>query len=159
MNFAETSNEWRKRGVERGGVCDDLGLPYARFVGTHLAPYWSPGLKELGPKPRAIIALAYVHNACACVPFILEGLGYSLREGAATSETYQDPHHRGPYRRGGSQSPAATQLTAVIFGLPAAKPHTYDSIRSGSAIDLRLVLKLHPDFDTQSSNDQHRGNL
>jgi sugar (pentulose or hexulose) kinase len=49
---------------------------------------------------------------------------------------------------GGSQSDAALQLTADVFGLPAARLHTYETAGLGAAIDAAVGLKLHPDFDT-----------
>ena len=49
---------------------------------------------------------------------------------------------------GGSQSDAAMQLTADIFGLPATRPHVYETSGLGAAIDAAVGLKLHPDFTT-----------
>ena len=49
---------------------------------------------------------------------------------------------------GGSQSPAANQLTADIFGLPTSNPHVYEASGLGAAIDLAVGMKLHPDFQT-----------
>jgi sugar (pentulose or hexulose) kinase len=47
---------------------------------------------------------------------------------------------------GGSQSDAAMQLTADIFGLPTARPHIYETSALGAAIDAAVGLQLHPDF-------------
>jgi sugar (pentulose or hexulose) kinase len=49
---------------------------------------------------------------------------------------------------GGSQSDEAMQLTADVFGLPAARPHLYETSGLGAAIDAAVGLKLHPDFAT-----------
>ena len=49
---------------------------------------------------------------------------------------------------GGSQSDAAMQLTADIFGLPTSRPHVYETSGLGAAIDAAVGLGLHPDFDT-----------
>jgi len=49
---------------------------------------------------------------------------------------------------GGSQSDAAMQLTADIFGLPAERPHTWETSGLGAAIDAAVGLGLHPDFET-----------
>jgi len=49
---------------------------------------------------------------------------------------------------GGSQSDAAMQITADIFGLPTARPHIYETSGLGAAIDAAVGLKLHPDFKT-----------
>ena len=40
------------------------------------------------------------------------------------------------------------QLTADIFGLPAARPHIYETSALGAAIDAAVGLGLHPDFPT-----------
>jgi sugar (pentulose or hexulose) kinase len=47
---------------------------------------------------------------------------------------------------GGSQSDAAMQLTADIFGLPTARPHIYETSALGAAMDAAVGLGLHPDF-------------
>ncbi len=47
---------------------------------------------------------------------------------------------------GGSQSKAAMQLTADIFGLPTARPHVYEASGLGAAIDAAVGVGLHPDF-------------
>ena len=47
---------------------------------------------------------------------------------------------------GGSQSDAAMQLTADIFGLPTARPHVYETSGLGAAIDAAVGLGLYPDF-------------
>ena len=48
---------------------------------------------------------------------------------------------------GGSQSPAAIQLTADIFGLPTSRPHTHETSGLGAAIDAAVGLGLHPSFE------------
>jgi sugar (pentulose or hexulose) kinase len=40
------------------------------------------------------------------------------------------------------------QITADIFGLPTARPHTYEASGLGAAIDAAVGLGLHPDFET-----------
>ena len=47
---------------------------------------------------------------------------------------------------GGSQSDAAMQLTADIFGLPAERPHVYEASGLGAAICCAVGLGLHTDF-------------
>jgi sugar (pentulose or hexulose) kinase len=49
---------------------------------------------------------------------------------------------------GGSQSEAAMQITADIFGLPASRPHVYETSGLGAAIDAAVGLGLHPDFES-----------
>ncbi|NQD95005.1 carbohydrate kinase, partial [Pseudomonas sp. CrR25] len=45
-------------------------------------------------------------------------------------------------------SDAAMQLTADIFGLPAERPHTFETSGLGAAIDCAVGLGLYPDFPT-----------
>jgi len=157
------SNEQRvaqNRGVEVEELFDDLvaSVPPGS-LGLTLQPYWSPGLKQPGPEAKgAIIGFGDVHTRAHIYRSILEGLGYSLREGAErTSQRSKIPITEIRIAGGGSQSKAATQLTADIFGLPTAKPHIYEASGLGAAIDLAVGLKLHPDFETAVSSMTHIG--
>ena len=49
---------------------------------------------------------------------------------------------------GGSQSNAAMQITADIFGLPTARPHVYEASGLGAAMDAAVGVGLHPNFET-----------
>ena len=60
---------------------------------------------------------------------------------------------------GGSQSDAALQLTADIFGLPTARPHTYEASGLGAAIDAAVGLGLHSGFDTAVREMTHLGRV
>ena len=40
---------------------------------------------------------------------------------------------------GGSQSDAAMQITADVFGMPASRPHVYDASGLGAAIDAAVA--------------------
>lgn len=118
--------------------------------GLLLQPYWSPGLRRPGPEAKgAIIGFNDVHTRAHLYRAILEGLAYALREGKEETEK-RSGVSIGELRvsGGGSQSDAAMQLTADIFGLPAKRPHTYETSGLGAAIDAAVGLKLHPDFDT-----------
>jgi sugar (pentulose or hexulose) kinase len=69
---------------------------------------------------------------------------------------------------GGSQSDAAMQITADIFGMKAERPHTFETSALGAAIDAAVGLKLYPDFPSavkamtrtgkvfEPSGDNHR---
>ncbi|WP_255376055.1 FGGY-family carbohydrate kinase, partial [Oleiphilus sp. HI0080] len=48
---------------------------------------------------------------------------------------------------GGSQSDAALQLTADIFGLPVERPHTYETSGLGAAMDTAVALGWYPDCE------------
>ena len=56
---------------------------------------------------------------------------------------------------GGSQSCAALQLTADIFGLPTSRPHVYEASGLGAAIDAAVGVGLHPDFAIAVSEMTH----
>lgn len=143
-------------------IADDLGVePETLFdelinsvppgsQGLILQPYWSPGLKVPGPEAKgAIIGFGDVHTRAHLYRAILEGLAYALREGKERSErrskiTITELRVSG----GGSQSDAALQLTADIFGMAVARPHIYETSGLGAAIDAAVGLGLHPDFST-----------
>jgi sugar (pentulose or hexulose) kinase len=119
-------------------------------MGLMLQPYWSPGLRKPGPEAKgAIIGFGDVHTRAHVYRAILEGLAYALREGKERTERRSRiPITELRVSGGGSQSDAALQLTADVFGLPTARPHTYETSGLGAAIDAAVGLGLHPDFDT-----------
>jgi sugar (pentulose or hexulose) kinase len=49
---------------------------------------------------------------------------------------------------GGSQSNAAMQLTADVFGMITVRPHLYEASGLGAAMDAAVGAKVHPDFKT-----------
>lgn len=121
--------------------------------GLMLQPYWTPGIRHPGPDARgAVIGFSDVHTRAHLYRAILEGLAFALKEGQQRIE------RRGRLRitelrvsGGGSQSDAAMQLTADVFGLPASRPHTYETSGLGAAIAAAVGLKLHPDVATAVS--------
>ncbi|OGB27495.1 MAG: carbohydrate kinase [Burkholderiales bacterium RIFCSPLOWO2_02_FULL_57_36] len=119
-------------------------------MGLMLQPYWTPGIKVPGPEAKgAVIGFGDVHTRAHFYRAILEGLAYALREGKERIEKRSGvPITSLRVSGGGSQSDAAMQLTADIFGLPTARPHVYETSGLGAAIDAAVGLKLHPDFDT-----------
>jgi sugar (pentulose or hexulose) kinase len=116
--------------------------------GLILQPYWSPGLRFPGPEARgAVIGFNDVHTRAHLYRAMLEGIAYALREGA--ERTMQRSGVRITELRvagGGSQSDAALQLTADVFGLPASRPHLYEATALGAAIDAAVGIGLHGDF-------------
>jgi len=118
-----------------------------------LQPYWSPGVRQPGPEAKgAIIGFGDVHTRAHIYRAMLEGLAYALREGKERIEKRSGvPITTLRVAGGGSQSDAAMQLTADIFGLPAERPHTYETSGLGAAIDAAVGLGLHPDFETAIS--------
>jgi sugar (pentulose or hexulose) kinase len=118
-------------------------------MGLMVQPYWTPGVKTPGPEAKgAVIGFGDVHTRAHLYRAILEGLAFGLREGKERIE--QRAKVRVESLRvagGGSQSDAAMQLTADVFGLPAERPHVYETSGLGAAIDAAVGLGLHPDFD------------
>ncbi len=137
-------------GVAPEALFDELvrAVP-AGSMGLTLQPYWSPGVRIPGPEAKgAIIGWGDVHTRAHLYRAILEGLAYALREGAERTEkrakvTLGELRVSG----GGSQSPAAVQLTADVFGLPTGVPHTYETSGLGAAIDAAVGLGIHPSFE------------
>lgn len=140
-----------ERGVAPEGLFDDLvnSVP-AGSMGLTLQPYWAPGLKSPGPEAKgAMIGFGGVHTRAHVYRAILEGLAYALREGAErTTKRSRVPITEVRVAGGGSQSDAALQLTADIFGMPVSRPHVYEASGLGAAIDLAVGLKLQPSFET-----------
>lgn len=119
-------------------------------LGLTLQPFWSPGLRVPGPEAKgAVIGWGDVHTRAHFYRSILEGLAYGLREGSERiSQRSGVPIREIRVAGGGSQSPAAMQLTADIFGLPTTRPHVYEASGLGAAIDAAVGLGLYPDFET-----------
>ncbi len=119
-------------------------------MGLTLQPFWSPGLKVPGPEAKgAIIGWGDVHTRGHLYRAILEGLAYALREGKERTEKRSGvPITELRVAGGGSQSHAAMQITADVFGLPASRPHVYEASGLGAAIDVAVGVGLHPDFET-----------
>jgi sugar (pentulose or hexulose) kinase len=119
-------------------------------MGLILQPYWSPGIKVPGPEAKgAMIGFGDVHTRAHVYRAIIEGLAYALREGAERiARRAKVPITEIRVAGGGSQSRAAMQITADVFGLPAFRAHTYEASGLGAAIDAAVGLKLHPDFET-----------
>jgi sugar (pentulose or hexulose) kinase len=151
---------------ERGIQPEDLFDELVRSVppgsdGLTLQPYWSPGLRSPGPEAKgAIIGFGDVHTRAHVYRAILEGLAYALREGAErTSRRSKISITELRVAGGGSQSDAAMQLTADVFGLPAARPHIYEASGLGAAIDAAVGVGLHPDFETAVAEMTRLGDL
>lgn len=118
--------------------------------GLVLQPYWSPGLRNPGPEARgAIIGFSDVHTRAHLYRAILEGLAYALREGKERTEKRSKiPIDQIRIAGGGSQSDAAMQLTADIFGLPVSRPHLYEASGLGAAINAAVGIGLHKDYSS-----------
>ncbi len=136
--------------------------------GLILQPFWSPGLKVPGPEAKgAIIGFGDVHNRSYFYRSIIEGLAYSLREGAErTEKRSRVPITDLRVAGGGSQSDGVMQITADVFGMPVSRPKIYEASGLGAAIDVAVGAGLHSDFyvavdemtgirDTFEPNQEH----
>lgn len=125
-----------------------LGKSPAGAMGLLVQPYWTPGLRSPGPHAKgAMIGFGDVHGKAHVYRALLEGIAYALREGKERIE------RRGRFTiealrvaGGGSQSDAAMQLTADIFGLPAERPHVFETSGLGAAIDAAVASGMHATF-------------
>ena len=147
-----------QRGIEPEELFDELVLSVPPGAhGLMLQPYWSPGLKIPGPEAKgAIIGFGDVHTRAHLYRSILEGLAYALREGAQrTVKRSGVPITELRVAGGGSQSSAAMQLTADVFGLPTARPHVYEASGLGAAIDAAVGVGLHGSFEAAVSSMTH----
>ncbi|WP_282338293.1 FGGY-family carbohydrate kinase [Pseudomonas sp. PS02288] len=145
----EETQRARALDVEPEALFDELvrAVPPGS-MGLMLQPYWTPGIREPGIEAKgAIIGFGDVHTRAHLYRAILEGLAYALRDGRERIEKRSGtPITRLRVSGGGSQSDAAMQLTADIFGLPAERPHLYETSGLGAAIDCAVGLGLHADF-------------
>lgn len=128
-------------------------------LGLTLQPYWSPGLQVPGPEARgAVIGWSDAHTRAHLYRAIIEGLAYALREGKERTEQRSHvPVTELRVAGGGSQSNAAMQIAADVFGLPASRPHIYEASGLGAAIDAAVGLKLHPNFEMAVGEMTHSG--
>lgn len=139
--------------AERGVAVESLFDELVKTVppgsmGLMLQPYWTPGIRVPGREAKgAIIGFGDVHTRAHVYRAILEGLAYALREGKERIERRAGTRMTElRVSGGGSQSDAAMQLTADIFGLPTSRPHVYETSGLGAAIDAAVGLGLYPDF-------------
>ncbi len=119
----------------------------AGSMGLMLQPYWTPGRGSDPYAKGSIIGFGDVHTRAHLYRALLEGLVYGLREGGElTQRKTKVPVKKLRVSGGGSQSDAAMQITADIFGMAAERPHTYETSALGAAIDTAVGLRLYPDF-------------
>ena len=143
------------QGIEAEELLDELVAEVPPgAMGLMLQPYWTPGPKNPGPEAKgAIIGFGDVHTRAHMYRSILEGLAYALRDGKEriekrTGTPITDIRVSG----GGSQSRAAMQATADIFGLPTSRPELYETSALGAAINAAAGLKMHSDFKAAVEN-------
>ena len=150
--FAQAEQRKAKElGVETEQLFDELltQVP-AGSMGLMMQPYWSPGVRQPGPEGKgAFIGFGDVHKRAHVYRAILEGLAYELRSGKEQIERRSGTKMtRLRVSGGGSQSDAAMQLTADIFGMTAERPHTFEASGLGAAINCFVGLGVYPDYAT-----------
>jgi sugar (pentulose or hexulose) kinase len=145
----------KERGIEPEQLFDELvnQVPEGS-MGLMLQPYWSPGVRDPGPEAKGgIIGFGDVHTRAHIYRAILEGLAYGLKEGMQRLEKRNGVKVTTlRVSGGGSQSDAAMQLTADIFGMPAERPHTFETSGLGAAIDVAVGLGIYSNFDEAIEN-------
>ncbi len=119
----------------------------AGSMGLVVQPYWTPGLRVPGPEGKgAMIGFGDVHTRAHVYRATLEGLAYALREGLERGERRTGvPVTSLRVCGGGSRGEGILRLTASVFGLPAARPHTTEASGLGAAIDAAVGIGLHRD--------------
>lgn len=144
----------QRRGIAPEALLDELlaDIPPGT-MGLMLQPFWSPGVREPGPEAKgAVIGFGDVHTRAHFYRAILEGLAYALREGRERIEKRTRTGVSAlKVAGGGSQSDAAMQVAADVFGLPATRAHVYETSALGAAISLAVGLGVHPDFETAAA--------
>ena len=151
-----------EQGVEPEDFFDDLLVRVPPgSMGLMLQPFWAPGLRTPGPEAKgAIIGFGDVHTRAHLYRAILEGLAYALREGKEKTERRSGiPITELRVAGGGSRSRGAMQLTADVFGLPAARPHVSEASGLGAAVDAAVGLGLHRSFETAVREMTRQGDL
>ena len=151
-----------EKGLEVENLFEDLvdTVPPGSH-GLVLQPFWSPGLKSPGPEAKgSIIGFSDVHTRAHLYRSILEGLAYALRHGKERIEKRTKiPMTSLRVSGGGSRSNSAMQLTADVFGMPAARPHLPETSALGAAMTAFVGLGIYPDFDTAIEAMVRKGDI
>ena len=138
-----------ERGVPVEALFDDLiNSAPPGSMGLTLQPYWSPGVRDPGPEAKgAIIGFGDVHTRAHLYRAMIEGLVYGLRAGSEQIEKRIGQRLRLlRVAGGGSQSDAAMQITANVFGRTAERPEIYETSALGAAMNAAVGLGLHADY-------------
>lgn len=117
-------------------------------MGLVLQPFWNPGVRIPGPEAKgAIVGFGDVHTRAHLYRAIIEGIAYALREGKERLERRNGvPIRQLRVSGGGSQSDPVMAITADIFGLPAVRPHTFETSGLGAAINAAVGAGLYTDY-------------
>lgn len=130
-------------------------------MGLVLQPFWSPGVRVPGPEAKgAVIGFGDVHTRAHLYRAIIEGIGYALREGKERLQQRNGVKISAlRVSGGGSQSDAVMQITADIFGLPAVRPHTFETSGLGAAINSAVASGVHGSYPEAVAAMTHQGDV
>jgi len=105
-------------------------------LGLITQPFWSPGVKYPGPEAKgSIIGFGDIHSKKHLYRSIVEGLGYSVREGIEKTEKKMGKKMECiVVGGGGSQSDRICQIQANITGKKVKKPLVFEASGLGGAI-------------------------
>jgi sugar (pentulose or hexulose) kinase len=140
--------EAARRGVPAERLMDDLlDRTEPGAMGLTFQPTWSPSLRIPGPEAKgSVIGFRPDHTRAHLYRALLEGIAYALREGLERIEGRSGMRaEEVRVAGGGARSDRVIQLTADVFGRPAAVPHTHDAAALGAAIVASVGLGIHPD--------------
>lgn len=132
-------NEFMKNGAD-DKTCFEKELDKAMTAvppcseGLYVEPYWSPSLKRTEAR-GAMVGFTERHTKYHIYRAIIEGINYSLMEGARSFEKKTGvPIKELTVSGGGAQSDIVCQLTANMFGIPVSRAQTYETSGLGAAI-------------------------
>jgi len=122
----------------------------AAALGLTLQPFWNPGVRFPGPEAKgAIIGFGEAHTKAHVYRAIIEGIAYALLAGAEVLERRQKVKITAlRVTGGGAQSDSIMQITADIFGLPAARIHTNEATGLGAAIIMAVSTGVYPNYES-----------
>ncbi len=121
--------------------------------GLVVHPYWTPH-PALAPTARgAVVGWTDVHTRAHLYRAILEGIAYALRDGIPLLERdFGEKITEVKVSGGGAKSDVAMQVTADVFGLPVARPHTTETCALGAAINAAMAAGWYKDADEAAAS-------
>lgn len=136
-----------KEGIAPEDFFDDLvkDIPPGS-EGLVLHPFWTPGPRDDTNMRGSIIGFTSAHTRAHLYRAILEGLIFSLRDGAFLLEKKNKVSLKElRVTGGGSRSDAAMRIAADIFGIPAIRTRIPDTSSLGAAMDAAVGLGYFSD--------------
>ncbi len=116
--------------------------------GLVVHPYWTPH-PALTPGARgAVVGWTDVHTRAHLYRAVLEGIAFALRDGIPLLERdFGEKITQVKVSGGGAKSDVAMQITADVFELPVARPHTTETCALGAAINGAMAVGWYKDAD------------